>query len=145
MKARKTLRNALFVASCLMLLLVGVVSGEARTVSNVAGNTWHGVGVYRSQTTSGSPAPYISVHLRAWGQAANLAGREIKEQEQSARYSTAQTGVVDVLDNWNGGTYTSRHIANTQSGSVEIHTSATGCTSNYCWWNTGSPGCAATC
>lgn len=141
----RILRNALLVTIFLVILLAGIASAESRTVWNVTGNTWHTTGYYNAQTTSGFQAPYIYVNIRAWGEAASGSGRAIKEEEQNSKYNAHYTNVVNVWDGWSGATWTSRHVANTQYGSVEIHTSATGCTSSYCWWNTGSLSCAGTC
>lgn len=144
MRTQRAFLRALVLAALLTTVIsVGVALAETRSQSGVTGSTWHDGGTheYKGRTTSGSPAPYLYVNIRAWAGSPN----PLKDEKTSDGSNTTATGIVAVADLYMGGRYISRHLANTQYGGVEFYTSATGCQSNFCWWNTGATSCASSC
>lgn len=128
----------IIILSTLLLLvsLVGIAFAETKTVSNVTGTTWDpGTDVYRSKTTSTFVAPWLSVHIRAYGYNPN----PLKDQMSKSVYNSTNTGDVFLADIYLGP-YPSKHDANTQYGGLSFYTSISGVHSTWCWWTYGNYG-----
>jgi len=127
---------AILLTLMLLVSLVGIAFAESKTVSNVTGTTWDpGTDVYRSKTTSTFTAPWMSVHIRAYGFSPN----PLKDQMSKSVYNSTNTGDVWVADIY-AGPYPSYHAANTQYGGITFYTSISGVHSNWCWWTYGNYG-----